>query len=129
MIYGMGMLDMGMTLSLQQFVIDDEIAKMIFRTVQGIPVNSEHLALEVIKNVGIGGHFMAEDHTLEHFRQEAIEPALFTRENYAGWLNSGKPEVKQIATEKVKNILKTHHVEPLPEGVEQEFAKIIKSME
>lgn len=125
----MGMLDMGMTLSFQQLMIDHEIARMILRVVSGIQVSSEHLALDVIANVGIGGHFMAEDNTLKFFKQEAIEPILFARDNYEGWLNRGKPEIKEIATEEVKKILKTHEVEPLPDGVEKEFNKIISSLE
>jgi trimethylamine--corrinoid protein Co-methyltransferase len=129
MIYGMGMLDMGMTLSFPQFLIDNEIARMILRTVAGIPVSSERLALDAIANVGIGGHYMAEDNTLKFFKQEAIEPALFARDNYDGWLSRGKPEIKQIAIEEVKKILETHEVEPLPEGMEKEFKKIIKSIE
>ena len=129
MIYGMGMLDMGMTLSLPQFIIDNEIARMILRTVEGIPVSSERLALDTIANVGIGGHYMGEENTLKFFKQEAIEPDLFARDNYDGWLSRGKPEIKQIAVEKVNKILETHEVEPLPEGMEKEFEKIIKSME
>jgi trimethylamine---corrinoid protein Co-methyltransferase len=129
MIYGMGMLDMGMTLSLQQFVIDDEIARMILRSVAGMQVSSEHLAVDVIQNVGIGGHYMVEDHTLKHMKEEVIDAELFTRENYDGWLSKGKPEVKDLATAKVKKILSTHEVTPLAAGLEQEFDKIIKSME
>jgi trimethylamine--corrinoid protein Co-methyltransferase len=128
-IFGMGMLDMGMTLSYQQLLVDHEIARMILRTVQGIPVNSEHLALEVISQVGIGGHYMGEDHTVSHFRTEAIEPLLFARDNLAGWIGRGRPEVKAIATEKARDILAHHEIAPLPEGVEKEFDAIIKSME
>jgi trimethylamine--corrinoid protein Co-methyltransferase len=129
MIFGMGMLDMGMTLNLEQFLIDNEIARMILRSVSGIPVNSEHLARDVINEVGIGGHYMGEDHTVKHFRQEAITPLLFARDNYDGWLSRGKPEIINIAAEEVKKILKNHEVEPLPDGVEKEFNKIIKSLE
>ncbi len=128
-IYGMGMLDMGMTLSFQQLMIDHEIANMILHVVSGIQVSSEHLAREVISKVGPGGHFLAEEHTLKHFKQEMIEPFLFTRDNYDGWLNKGKPEIKKMATEEVKKILESHEVEPLPDGVEKEFNKIIKSLE
>jgi trimethylamine--corrinoid protein Co-methyltransferase len=125
----MGMLDMGMTLSFQQLMVDHEIARMILRTVSGIQVSSEHLAREVISNVGPGGHFLAEEHTLKYFKQETIEPLLFTRDNYDGWLNKGQPEIKAISTEEVNKILKNHEVKPLPDGVEKEFIKIIKSLE
>ena len=125
----MGMLDRGMTLSFQQLMVDNEIARMILRVVSGINLGSEHLAREVIASVGPGGHYLAEEHTLNHFKKEAIEPLLFTRDNYDGWINKGQREVKNIATEEVNKILKNHEVEPLPEGVEKEFNKIIKSLE
>lgn len=120
---------MGMTLSFQQFIIDDEIAGMILRVVRGFEVSTEHLALDVIEKVGIGGHYLVEDHTLRHFKKETVETRLFHRENYEGWLSSGKKEIKEIATERVKNILATHEPDPLPEGMDAEFEKIIKSME
>jgi trimethylamine--corrinoid protein Co-methyltransferase len=129
MIYGMGMLDMGMTLSYQQLLVDHEIARMILRVVSGIQVSAEHLAVDVISKVGIGGTFLMEENTLKHFKKEAIEPYYLARDNLDGWLARGKPEIKAIATEEVNKILENHQVEPLPDGVEEELNKIIKSME
>jgi trimethylamine--corrinoid protein Co-methyltransferase len=125
----MGMLDMGMTLSFQQLVVDHEIARMILRVVRGIQVSGEHLALDVIAQVGIGGHYLAEDHTLEHFKTEAVEAMLFERDNFDGWLARGKREIKEIAAEKARDILQNHEVDPLAQGVEEEFRKIIGTME
>jgi trimethylamine--corrinoid protein Co-methyltransferase len=125
----MGMLDMGMTLSFQQLVVDHEIARMILRVVRGIQVSGEHLALDVIAQVGIGGHYLAEEHTLEHFKTEAVEAMLFERDNFDGWLARGKREIKEIAAEKARDILQNHEVDPLAQGVEEEFRKIIGTME
>jgi len=123
------MLDMGMTLSFQQLVVDHEIARMILRVVRGIQVSGEHLALDVISQVGIGGHYLAEEHTLEHFKTEAVEATLFERDNFDGWLARGKREIKEIAAEKARDILQNHEVDPLAQGVEEEFRKIIGTME
>jgi trimethylamine--corrinoid protein Co-methyltransferase len=125
----MGMLDMGMSLSFQQLVVDHEIARMILRVVRGIQVSGEHLALEVISRVGIGGHYLSEDHTLKHFKSEAVVATLFGRDNFDSWLAKGKPEIKKIAAEKVRDILSNHEVDPLPQGVKEEFQKIIRTME
>jgi len=125
----MGMLDMGMTLSFQQLVVDHEIARMILRVVRGIQVSGEHLALDVISQVGIGGHYLAEEHTLKHFKTEAVEATLFERDNFDGWLARGKREIKEIAAEKARDILANHVVDPLAQGVEEEFRKIIRTME
>jgi trimethylamine--corrinoid protein Co-methyltransferase len=49
MIYGLGMIDLGMTLDFSQLVVDNEIAKMTRRILEGIPVSSDTLAVEVIR--------------------------------------------------------------------------------
>ena len=65
-----GMLESMLTVAYEQYVIDDEIIGMCGRVLQGIEVDPEHLALEVIDAVGPGGSFMISDHTLAHLRSE-----------------------------------------------------------
>jgi trimethylamine--corrinoid protein Co-methyltransferase len=43
---------------------------MSCRVLEGIDVDPEHLALEIIDSVGPGGNFMTSPHTLEHMRDE-----------------------------------------------------------
>jgi len=65
-----GMLESMLTVAYEQYVIDDEIIGMCGKVLQGIEVDSEHLALDVIEAVGPGGSFMISDHTLDHLRSE-----------------------------------------------------------
>ena len=52
MIYGPGMLESGITFDLAQLALDCEFARMIKHTVNGIPVNQETIALDVIQEIG-----------------------------------------------------------------------------
>ncbi|NIS68578.1 MAG: [trimethylamine--corrinoid protein] Co-methyltransferase, partial [Proteobacteria bacterium] len=47
LIYGMGMLELGVTFSFGQLMIDNEIAGMVKRVVQGIRVADDTLAVEL----------------------------------------------------------------------------------
>ena len=58
--YGMGMLEMGQLSSFSQMVMDDEIAAMVKRVVQGIDINDELMAVDLIKKVGISGNFLGQ---------------------------------------------------------------------
>ena len=89
MIYGLGMVDMGMTLDFGQIVADNEFALVIKRLLQGVPVNDEELAVDLIKKVGAGGNFLSESHTMEFMRQSQFYPKLIDRNVYAHWLESG----------------------------------------
>ena len=64
LIYGAGMLDSGLIFSYAQLVIDNDIFKMIRKVMQGMHVDDENLAVDIIKSVGPGGDFLMQDHTM-----------------------------------------------------------------
>jgi trimethylamine--corrinoid protein Co-methyltransferase len=65
-----GMLESSMTVSFEHFVMNDEIIGRALRILKGIEVDPQHLAMEVIREVGPGGNFMTSPHTLAHLRTE-----------------------------------------------------------
>jgi trimethylamine--corrinoid protein Co-methyltransferase len=75
----MGHLENALTYSPQQLVIDNEIAGAVRRMLRGFEVTPETVALDVIKEVGIGGHYMGHLHTAEHFREETYLSDLYER--------------------------------------------------
>jgi len=64
LIYGLGMLESGVTFDCGQFVMDNEFARMIKQCVRGIPVDDETLAVDDIAAVGSFGDFLSLDATL-----------------------------------------------------------------
>lgn len=128
-IYGMGMTEMGMTMSYEQLLIDAEIARMIKRVLQGIAVNDETLAVDVIKAVGAAGTYLGQKHTLKHMRKESSQAKLIDRQMYEGWLKKGGKTILERANEEAIRILETHKVEPLPTNVAKEIKSIIEEAE
>ena len=72
-----GHLENAVTFSPKQLVIDNEVIRYMRRTLQPIEVSEESLALDTIRKVGIGGNYLAEEHTLKHFRGEQFFSDLF----------------------------------------------------
>jgi trimethylamine--corrinoid protein Co-methyltransferase len=129
MIAGIGLLDDCTTLAFEEILIDAEIAKIVFRIAQGIEVNDNTLALDIIHKVGPGGNFLAERHTLANLRKEHFIPDLTDRRSFEAWLKDGRKDLVTIAREKVKAILQKHQVQPLEKGVQKEIKNIIKRAE
>ncbi len=100
-----GMLDSGNSISYEQYVIDNEIIGMVRRLLQGITVNEETLAVDVIDKVGPGGAYIAEDHTIEHMMDEFFYPSLAVRCNFDIWEERDRPSMLSRAIEKVDEIL------------------------
>lgn len=128
-IYGMGMLEMGMTMSYEQLLIDQEIVRMIRRILQGIAVNKETIALDVIKKVGPAGNYLGERHTLKYMRQELSTTRLFNRKMRDNWERSGGKDIAAVAREEAIEILKTYKPTPLPEEVRKKIRSIVEEGE
>lgn len=129
LIYGLGMMESGITMSFGQLVADNEIARMVKRVVQGISVNDDTLAVDVINNVGPGGHFVSQEHTYKYMRTEQEYPKLIDRNNRPRWQELGGTDMSQRAEEEARHILQNHKPDPLPENIQKELNEIIKEAE
>lgn len=118
LIYGLGMLELGITFDFAQLVIDNEIAEMVKYAVKGIDVNDYNMATNVIKDVGIGGEFVTHDHTFENFKTAQSNTILFDRSMRETWEMMGGQDLLERATEKAKWVLENHTTDPLPAGTE-----------
>ena len=127
LIYGMGMLDLGQILSYSQMVMDDEIAAMIKRTINGVDVNQETLAVDLIKKVGIGGNYLGQKHTMKHLKAEQVQADIIDRRMRGGWEKRGAKDLHQAAVERAKKLLETHQPKPLEDGLAEELLKMAKS--
>lgn len=125
LIHDVGYMDSGMTASWELILLGDEIIGHLKRLMEGIDLSDEHLALELIEKVGPGGHFLMEDHTLEHYR-DVWYPKVINREEYSAWAGKGAKPLREVLREKVHWILKNHHPEQLPEDVEEKIETILK---
>jgi trimethylamine--corrinoid protein Co-methyltransferase len=112
----------------ETLTIDNEIVDYALRYLEGLEVNDDTLALDVIDKVGPGGHFLGEKHTLQHFR-EGWMPEITDMETFEIWEKKGSKSIAQVAKEKTKEILATHKVVPIPEDVQKEVSRIMKRAE
>ncbi len=129
LIYGLGMLEMGMTFSFGQLVIDDEIAAMVKRVVSGVSVEDDVMGVDLIKKVGIGGDFLTQRHSLKYVLQEQSQPRILDRRMRGAWEKRGSKDLLQVANERARELLQTHKPLPLPDGVEEELKRIVASAE
>jgi len=123
------MLEAGMTFSFGQLVIDDEIAAMVKRIVNGVSLEDELMGVDLIKKVGIGNDFLAQRHTLKHLETEQVRATIIDRRMRGAWEKKGSKSLIQSANQKAAELLKTHEPKPLTEDLIKELKRIVKSAE
>jgi len=128
MIYGLGMLESGITFDFGQLVLDCEFVRMIKHAIQGFRVTDDTLALDVIKETGPGGHYLMHEHTLKGMSGQS-RPELIDRQTREVWKEAGATTAYQRAVAKAKWILENHKPEPLPDDILDEIRAIVDETE
>ncbi len=119
---------MGMTFDFGQLVLDNEVAQMVKRAVNGIPVNDEALAVDIIKEIGIGKDFLSHESTYHHMRSISA-PKIFDRTIRENWEQSTSRDIYKKATLKARDVLKTHIPEPLRDEIQKNIRLIVEEAE
>lgn len=125
LIYGLGMIDMGMAISYEQFLMDAEFVRMFKRTEKEVVVDEDALALDVIEAVGPAGNYLSQRHTLKHMRHEISTTKLIDRQMREKWEKDGGKDMPQRARVLAKEILKDHSPAPLSADVQKKIREII----
>ncbi|MDJ0784686.1 MAG: trimethylamine methyltransferase family protein [Desulfosarcinaceae bacterium] len=117
LIHDVGYLDMAMVSSPAQLLLGNEAIGMTKRFLEGITINQDTLARQIIAAVGPGGHFLQQRHTLDHFRAELWQSELLTRQPYGIWQAAGSKDMAERIQDKLIEIVETHRVPSLPQEV------------
>jgi trimethylamine--corrinoid protein Co-methyltransferase len=107
-------------------VIDDEVMEYIKRVTRGFEVNSDTLALSTITDIGPGGNYLTHDHTLAHFREEIWAPRrTWNRDLYSIWESQGSMGMRELALERLHQILASHAPTPIDPALSNEIDRIV----
>jgi trimethylamine--corrinoid protein Co-methyltransferase len=129
LIHDVGFLESALLGSYDMLVMSDEIIGMAKRILAGVRVTPETLAVDVVEGVGPGGHYLAQEHTRAHFRDEIWMPTLIDRQMRRAWQAGGAQTMGDRVRAKVVAILEHHETLPIPDDVEGELRAIVARAE
>ena len=98
---------------------------MIKHTTQAIRVGVNTLATDLIEQIGPGGNFLAEEHTLRNFRKMWF-PTLMDRTRFARWKDGDKLSFSERLSKKTREIMTTHKPEPLQPEIREKISSLEK---
>lgn len=117
-LHAAGCLDNGLVSSYEKFVLDSEILGMLHKLADGLDVSDETLAPETIGRVPPGGHHLATEHTLSHFRDAFYRAELFDYSPREIWKQTGAKNARSRASRQVRRLLANYvapHFDPVAE--------------
>jgi trimethylamine--corrinoid protein Co-methyltransferase len=122
---GLGLLEGYTLLYPEKLLLDDEIYQSVKLMAEGMPVETDALALDEIMDVGPGGHYLDRDYTIRNVRR-LWQPGISHQ-----WSAEKQDfcDPLEAAVEKTRWILKNHKPEPIDEKTAAELNRIIDTAE
>jgi len=110
-----------------QSIMDDDVAGVIGRLIEGFEVSDETLAIDLINETGpIPGFYLNTAHTRNWWKKEQFVPRVADLLPYGQWEAEGKKSALDRAKERMKEIVETHRPVPLSDEQEGEINKILE---
>ncbi len=119
---GLGLVESCMLLYPEAVLLDADVYHRVRNEAAGLDTSPEALALEVIKEVGPRGHFLAHRHTRTNLRRRQFSDLTGQPR-----LGGGYRDPLEVAREKANWILENHHPQPLDEAQKDELTRILKA--
>ena len=108
----------GMHCSVAKFVVDAEMCAMGYRMAEGVRWDDFDEALQAVRDVGPGGHYLGHPHTLENFERAFFMPRLFDNNSIEQWQAEGSHEITARALDHARRLLNDYEEPKLDPGVE-----------
>ena len=127
MISGAGMMNFESTQSIQKVVIDNEIAGMTYKFINGIIQRDEPIAKDLLIDLEEKTHLLSHDHTLKWFREEHYIPSLVVdRATNEEWINTGRKTIGDRAKERAEKLISKYPGVTLENDVIKDLTNIMK---
>jgi trimethylamine--corrinoid protein Co-methyltransferase len=112
-------------MSYEKFLIDEETCGMMRRILKPVEINDETIAVDQIKQAGIGGAFIEFPETLERCRTEFFLPDISIRGNYDNWKANGKRKSSERATEALNRRLDAYEKPDIDPEIERNLLRFV----
>src|SRR5262245_24107394 len=114
-----GWLEGGLAMGYEKFVMDVDQAGMMHTLLAGIDLSENGQALEAIREVGPGKHFLGCGHTLANFETAFYRSPLADNNSYEQWDAEGRKDMARRANERWKKLLEEYVEPPLAPAVDE----------
>ena len=125
-LHAAGWLESALLTSYEKFIIDVEQLRMFEWILHhGLPVDEEGLAMDALREVGPGGHFLGAEHTLRNYRTGFYRPWVSSTDNFDRWNRLGARTADKVAAERWKQVLAEYPDPGIDPGVDEQLQEFI----
>jgi trimethylamine--corrinoid protein Co-methyltransferase len=119
LLHAAGMLESGLTMSYEKFIMDIDQCALVHGLAQTIDLSENGQAMDAIREVGPGGHYLACGHTLLNVETVFHHSPIATTDSFEQWQAEGSLDTAQRANRIWKNMLKSYEPPPIDPAIDE----------
>ena len=119
MLHSCGWLEGGLVSSFEKFVMDADQLGALHKFAAGVSHDENAQAMDAIREVGPGGHYLGCAHTQANFKSGFWRSEVLDYKPYETWVDEGSRDTMQLANAKVRKILADYQQPPLDPAIDE----------
>ncbi|CAI8324484.1 MAG: Uncharacterised protein [Rhodospirillaceae bacterium] len=119
----------GMHCSMAKFIVDAEQCAMGYRMAEGVRWDDFEEAMQAVRDIGPGGHYLGHPHTLENFQRAFFMPEMFDNNSIEQWQAEGAIQTNERALQRARDLLNEYEEPTLDAGVNEALLDYIARRE
>jgi len=105
MLHACGWLEGGLVASPEKFVMDADQLGILHKLAAGVSVDTEAQAMDALREIGPGGHFLGCAHTQANYASAFWRTTVLDYKPYETWFEEGARDTETLASAKVERML------------------------
>jgi trimethylamine--corrinoid protein Co-methyltransferase len=125
MLHSCGWLEGGLVSSFEKFVMDADQLGTLHHMARGVQMDEEAQAMDAIREVGPGGHYLGCAHTQANFKSAFWRSDLFDYKPFETWADEGERDTMVLANARVHKLLADYQQPPLDPAIAEALAAYV----
>ncbi len=120
-LHSAGWLEGGLSSGYEKLIIDADQLTMFQAFAEGLDFSENGQAMDAIREVGPGAHYLGCDHTQANFQTAFWRSSLADNNSFEQWHEDGQKDIVVRANAKWKQMLADYVAPPLDEGIDEQL--------
>ncbi|WP_128292655.1 trimethylamine methyltransferase family protein [Afifella aestuarii] len=126
-LHAAGWLEGGLVSSYEKFVMDCDQLAMMQQLSRGVDLSENGQAMDAIREVGPGSHYLGCAHTQANFETAFYRSPVADNNSFEQWLAEGSKTAEERANGLWKKWLADYEAPPLDEGIDEALKEFIET--
>ncbi|MEM7616509.1 MAG: trimethylamine methyltransferase family protein, partial [Pseudomonadota bacterium] len=127
MLHSCGWLEGGLVSSFEKFVLDADQLGALHAIAAGVDMSVEGQAMDALREVGPGGHFLGCAHTQAHFKDAFWRSEVLDYKPFETWADEGARDSQALAAARVRTLLESYEAPALDPGIREALEAFVET--